>query len=544
MANSELIAELHDVSSKFIKSCDYESGIFWMEKVCILTKYSNHDLYLYINLLIRSERHHCALGLLRNFDNGCYWIKIMSGICYSATENCSMALDLFSSLTVSQDDFNCLFEKIDLLKKESPFIDPYEFISTALFHKASLLEYSGHVDSTLYYSFSLICFPVKFASARKLIEDSLLTCSEIDGLINEIIKFNMLHKHISAELMKIVIEFYKSFIDKNTTIFTGEFSKSWDVRRWKAQKYLDCKNAEKSLEITKSIMKESSSQDFLSCISHAIGLFQNLDSSLLQLFSFEFPANNTINYFSKSISLFITSLKFVSEGKSNDAHGIIQKAVASNWNAVVRMQPWSMSPSLLWMLQGHASWNCGDNENALASFVAAADSTPGLIWPWFCEYCMFVIEKTISQQSVCELDNIGVNNYLPIFYLNLAHSCLKLGELNLSLKYAQEGLSYNMTCTSLMRIIGYLQDLMGDHESAQLMYHRSLLLSPQICDMVPKDATKMFDYTSLPPVCNYRTYRQQDIFCSEMLKLSSYPINIFTSSSINGPKSKHEDQPT
>ncbi|KAF0989294.1 hypothetical protein HZS_7040 [Henneguya salminicola] len=571
MIENTTVEEIRRISSNYIKNGDFESGIFWLEKICILTNYYSHDLYIYVMSLMRTECHNCALAILKKHDNGNYWIQIVMANCYSAIENCSNAIESLSTLIVQNNDFTSLIKMIDKIKEESPFLNPYEFISDALHHKATLLEYSGHTESTLYYSYSLICCPMKFSSARKLFEDGLLTYIEISCIIKEIQKFNNITNYLQEDLLKYVLKFYNSFIDLHSNIFEGIFAKSWDVRRWKAQQYLNCKNPSKSLEITKLIMKESSNQNILSAIVHSIALFQNLDDSLLQLFCVEFSQISSANYFSKSILLFIKSLKYVSEGKSNDAHATIQKAVASNWNAVICMQPWSMSPSLLWMLQGHASWNCGDNENALASFVAAADCTPGLIWPWFCigilhvrhnhfnlalpyllkaykisdkyftyvspiiineiAFCLYnkkkylkakaLLEKTISHNFVSKLDSVGINCYLPIFYLNLAHCCLKMNELNIALKYSQQGLSYNLTCTSLMRLNGYLKDLVGEHEAAQLMYHRSLFLSPQLLDLIPKNTAKTYDYTFLPPDANYRMYRQHDIFCCEMLKWSS-----------------------
>ncbi|KII63083.1 hypothetical protein RF11_01829 [Thelohanellus kitauei] len=109
--------------------------------------------------------------------------------------------------------------------------------------------------------------------------------------------------------------------------------------------------------------------------------------------------------------------------------------------------------------------------------------------------------------------------YLPIFYLNLAHVYLKLSDINRALEMAHKGLEYNFSLPSLMRLIGYLNDILCKHEEAQLWYHRALSFSPQLVDLIPKSC-EFSDYTTIPPETNYRTFRQQDVFCTEMMRYS------------------------
>ncbi|KII63084.1 hypothetical protein RF11_01830 [Thelohanellus kitauei] len=140
----------------------------------------------------------------------------------------------------------------------------------------------------------------------------------------------------------------------------------------------------KALDITNNLMKESSNQDPLTVVTHAIGLYQNMSPNALQLLSVEFQVDNNTCYYSRAISNFMNALHSLSVGMANDSHGPIKKAVAANWNSCVRLQPWSMSVSLLYMVQGYGSWNSGDIDNALASFVSAVDISPASVWGWFC----------------------------------------------------------------------------------------------------------------------------------------------------------------
>lgn len=131
-------------------------------------------------------------------------------------------------------------------------------------------------------------------------------------------------------------------------------------------------------------MNESSCQDPATAIIHGIGLYQNLSSSELQIFAVKYDINNGDQFASKAIVHFLESLSFLAMGTPNDAQDPIQKTVKATWNAVIRQQPYTTSTSLLFLVQGCASWNSGDNENALASFVSAADSSPSSIWAWLC----------------------------------------------------------------------------------------------------------------------------------------------------------------
>lgn len=128
------------------------------------------------------------------------------------------------------------------------------------------------------------------------------------------------------------------------------------------------------------------------------------------------------------------------------------------------------------------------------------------------------MEKLVDKDAQKKFGSI-IAQHLPVFYLNLAHACFRLKRLKEAVFFANEGLAYNHRSSALMRLLGFLADLEERHEEAQLWYHRSLLQSPQLTDLIPKNPEAL-DYTTIPPETNYRLFRQQDIFCLEMLKVS------------------------
>lgn len=158
---------------------------------------------------MRAHRHKCALGLMRARSTNPLWAQILTARCLAAVEHCSEALDSLSVLIVDHRDPNPLHDAIAKIKSESPFIDPFHFLADALFLKGSLLEYSGHVDSTLYYAYSLICNPFKYCAARKLLEDDLLTPNETSGLLEAISKFSASNNSFSPQEISFILDFYK-----------------------------------------------------------------------------------------------------------------------------------------------------------------------------------------------------------------------------------------------------------------------------------------------------------------------------------------------
>ncbi|KII63085.1 hypothetical protein RF11_01831 [Thelohanellus kitauei] len=215
--NNFPVEQLRDISNEFIKSGDFESAIFWLEKVknhltkvCIASNYIDEDFYNYIIAMIAAERHKCALGLLKARDSGHLWIQVLIAKCYSCVQRCNKALDVLSFLVVQEKDLGGLIETVRKCKEESPFLNPFVFVSDALFHKASLLEYSGHVNCVFYYGCALVCNPLKFSVARRLLEDELINMSEVKRLFERIRKFNAITNQLSTDLLDTVFHFYQS----------------------------------------------------------------------------------------------------------------------------------------------------------------------------------------------------------------------------------------------------------------------------------------------------------------------------------------------